>query len=100
MCTTSPTPKAPRPQKVYVTVDASFDSTGYMQPCSITWPDGRSFPIESVKDFRPAGMLGTGLPGDCYTVIIHGQERYLFFERTDSFFSSRFGRWFVEKKAR
>ena len=34
--------------------------------------------------------------GYCYTVMIKGQERCLFFERSDPRFPSRFGRWFVE----
>ena len=51
--------------------------------------------IGSVRDFRPASTIAD-LPGDCYTVIIKGQERHLFFERADRMFPSRFGRWFVE----
>ncbi len=42
------------------------------------------------------GRIIADLPGDCYTVIIKGQERHLFFERADRMFPSRFGRWFVE----
>lgn len=34
-------------ERVYVSVSSIFDSTGYMQPTSITWTDGRTFPIES-----------------------------------------------------
>lgn len=33
-------------ERVYVKVDSSFDPTGFMQPTSITWSDGRTFPIE------------------------------------------------------
>ena len=39
------------PERVYVKVNSDFDSTGYMQPRSITWKDGRVFNIEAVKDF-------------------------------------------------
>ena len=74
---------------MYVKVNSDFDATGYMQPCKITYP------IEQVRDFRPANTIAD-LPGDCYTVIIKGQERHLFFERADRMFPSRFGRWFVE----
>lgn len=49
--------KPQRPEKVYVKVNSDFDSTGYMQPRSITWKDGRVFQIEAVKDFRPASSL-------------------------------------------
>ena len=37
--------KSPLPQRVYVKVNSDFDSTGYMQPRSITWKDGRVFKI-------------------------------------------------------
>ena len=84
-----------RKEKVYVKVTSNFDATGYMQPCKITWSDGRTYPIEQVRDFRPANTIAD-MPVDCYTVIIKGQERHLFFERADRMFPSRFGRWFVE----
>ena len=85
-----------RPQCVYVKVNSDFDSTGYMQPRSITWKDGRVFKIEAVKDFRPASSIEHGLPGDCYTIIVNGEIKNLFFERASDRFASRFGRWFVE----
>lgn len=81
-------------KRIYVSVSSVFDATGYMQPTAITWADGRTFPIESVRDFRPAS---TSSRTDCYTVVIHGQEKHLFFERTDPLFPSRVGRWFVER---
>ena len=64
-------------ERVYVKVSSDFDSTGYMQPTSITWSDGRTFPIETVRDFRPAGTADNGYSGDCFTVLIQGQENYL-----------------------
>ncbi len=82
--------------KVYVKVNTDFDSTGYMQPRSIIWSDGRVFKIDEVKDFRPASSLEKNHSGDCYTVVIHGEERFLFFEKISEFFASRVGRWFVE----
>jgi hypothetical protein len=84
----------PRPERVYVKVNSDFDSTGYMQPKSIIWKDGRVFKIDEVKDFRPAAVYGR--TGDCYTVVIQGEMKYLFFERSDPRFASKFGRWFVE----
>ena len=83
------------PSRVYVRVETSFDLTGYMNPKAIIWDDGRIFAIDSVRDFRPASTVGLNLKGDCYTVMIKGQERHLFFERTDPLFASRVGRWFV-----
>lgn len=67
-----------------------------MQPRSITWKDGRVFVIEAVKDFRPASSIERSLPGDCFTVVIKGEIKYLFFERCQDRFASHFGRWFVE----
>ena len=86
----------PRPEKIYVKVNSDFDSTGFMQPRFITWSDGRVFKIDAVKDFRPASSIAQGLPGDCYTVVIKGELKHLFFERSDSHFAAKFGRWFVE----
>ena len=70
-----------------------------MQPKSITWADGRTFPIDAVRDFRPAGAANNDFSGDCFTVLIQGQEKHLFFEHIDRRFSGRIGRWFVEKAA-
>lgn len=86
-------------ERVYVKVDSSFDPTGFMQPTSITWSDGRTFPIEIVRDFRPAGTADNGYSGDCFTVLIQGQEKHLFFEHLDPRFNGRLGRWFVERTA-
>ena len=71
-------------EKIYVKVDSTFDPTGFMQPTSITWSDGRTFPIETVRDFRPAGTADNGYSGDCFTVLIQGQEKHLFFEHRPS----------------
>ena len=84
-------------EKVYVKVNSDFDPTGYMIPRAIIWSDGREFPIEAVKDFRPASALVRGHAGDCYTVMIRGEEKHLFFEKTCDIFNSRVGRWFVER---
>ena len=83
-------------ERIYVSVASCFDSTGYMQPVSITWSDGRTFPIEAIRDYRPADFSSSAC-SDCYTVVIHGQEKHLFLERTDRLFRGRVGRWFVEK---
>lgn len=87
----------PHTERVYVKVTAEFDSTGYMQPVSITWSDGRTFPIEKVQGFRPAGMTRNDLAMDYFIVLIHGNEKLLFFEHIDPRFTGRLGRWFVEK---
>lgn len=84
-------------ERVYVMVNTDFDPTGYMMPRSIKWSDGRVFTIEAVRDFRPASALENGRSGDCYTVVIKGEEKLLFFEKTCELFASRVGRWFVER---
>lgn len=84
-------------ERIYVKVNSDFDNTGHMQPRSITWDDGRTFLIDAIRDFRPAET--NDKHGDCYIVLIRGQEKHLFFERTDPRFTDRIGRWFVEKTA-
>ena len=88
--------RPPHMERVYVKVNSDFDATGYMQPRSITWTDGRTFKIEAVKDYRPATCYRQGAEGSCYTVTIKGQERHLFFEWTSSSFASRVARWYVK----
>ena len=88
--------KPARPERIYVKVNSDFDSTGFMQPRSIIWKDGRVFPIDTIRDFRPASSVDQDLPGDCYTVVIRGATKHLFFERSQARFASHFGRWFVE----
>ena len=68
--------------RVHVKVNTDFDSTGYMLPRSIIWDDGRVFSIEEIRDFRPASSIDKNLSGDCYTIIVHGEEKFLFFEKT------------------
>lgn len=72
--------RPPHMERIYVKVNSDFDATGYMQPRSITWADGRTFRIDAVKDYRPAVCYRQGAEGSCYTVMIRGQERHLFFE--------------------
>ena len=81
-------PKRIKIERVYVKVASEFDSTGYMQPTSITW-----------ADFRPAGTADNDCNGDCFTVLIQGQEKHLFFEHIDPRFTGRLGRWYVERTA-
>ncbi len=85
------------PERIYVKVNSDFDATGSITPRSITWKDGRVFFIDAVRDFRPASMRSPGHSGDCYTVLIQGEEKYLFFQRTDRNESPRLGRWWVER---
>ena len=83
-------------ERVYVKVTSETDATRYMQPKAITWSDGRVFQIETVKDFRPAGTQHNSGTIDCYTVVIKGDTKYLFFERANQYQKSSVGRWYVE----
>lgn len=87
------------PTRIYVKVNSDFDATGALTPRAIIWSDGRTFKIDSVRDFRPASTIESGRAGDCYTVLIHGEEKYLFFEKTNVMFGNRVGRWWVEYAA-
>ncbi|MCD8130950.1 MAG: hypothetical protein LUE16_06675 [Lachnospiraceae bacterium] len=83
-------------KKVYVKVSSDTDQTGYVEPKIITWTDGRQYRIEDVKDVRPAGTAGAHYCVDCYTVVIKGQRKHLFYELVDDRFLGRHGRWYVE----
>lgn len=82
----------------YVNVRVDFDDEGTMFPRSIVWTDGREYPIDRVKDIRSAPAQKAGGQGDRYTVMVAGQERFLFFEHNADYGNERIGRWFVEVK--
>ena len=91
--------KPATPVRVYVKVTSDFDSVGNVTPKAIIWSDGRVFKIDSIRDYRPASTLGKGHTGNCYTVMIRGKEKHLFFEKTSDYFPNRVGRWWVETPA-
>ena len=84
--------------KVYVEVLVSFDEEGRMLPTMLVWEDGRKYLIDKVTDIRQAAAMKAGGQGDRYTVIINGQQSYLFFERSTNLSGNFIGRWFVERK--
>ena len=73
-------------QKKYVTVDVRFSEDGRLRPLQIVFDAEHIYEIDRVKDVcrRAADVGGVG---DRYTCLIHGKERYLWFEK---------GKWFVE----
>ena len=73
--------------KVFVEVNAHFDTDGKLMPLSIVWEDGRQFDIDRVNDVRKAASLKSGGSGIRYTCRIMNKEVYLFYE---------VDRWFVE----
>ena len=92
--------RPPRMERVYVKVNSDFDATGYMQPRSITWRTAGHSGSTPSGDYRPAACYRQGAEGSCYTVVIRGEEKRLFFEWTDSAFASRVVRWYVEWRSR
>lgn len=84
--------------KVYVDVTARFNSDGVMIPLDITWENGKVFEIDRVTDIRQAAAMKAGGQGDRYTIWVHGQQRYLFFERSAALTGNVIGRWFVERR--
>ncbi len=89
-----------RPLKVYLSVNADFDSEGTMIPREITWETGEKFIIDRILDVRQAPAMKAGGQGDRYTILIKGKLSYLFFERSTSLSGNNIGRWFVERKVR
>ena len=86
--------------KVYVKVAVYFNEEGVMLPRALTWEDGHTYQIDRVVDIRPAYAAKAGGQGDRYTVMMRGQRRFLFFERTTNLTGNIIGRWFVERKYR
>lgn len=78
-----------RSAKVYVAVEADFSAEGKIMPRSVTWEDGRRFPIDRVMDVRRAASLKAGGAGIRYTVRIGRATTCLYFEED---------RWFVERR--
>lgn len=85
--------------KTYVKVNVVFDEAGTMLPREIIWTDGHKYEIDRVKDITQAAAMRCGGQGDRYTILVGGQERYLYFERNCSLTGNNIGKWFVERKA-
>lgn len=84
--------------KVYVAVKVDFRDDGIMLPREITWEDGTKYEVDRVLDIRQAPAMKAGGQGDRYTIKIHGQQSYLFFERSTKKYGNNIGRWFVERR--
>ena len=78
-------------QKVYVRVVCEFLLSGGVRPLKLYWSDGKSYSIDRVKFIGTAPCLSGGVLPQRYTVIISGQQRYLYYEIKNQ-------RWFVEIK--
>ena len=88
----------PRYVKEYVEVLVEFAPDGTMLPRILVWEDGRRYEIDKIKAIQPAPALKAGGPGDRYTILIEGQERFLFFEHNADYGNERVGKWFVERR--
>lgn len=76
-------------RKVFVNVTVKFNSDGEMRPLSLVFEDEVEYTIDRVIDVRRAASLKAGGMGMRYTVVINGQQSYLYYEEP---------RWFVEAK--
>jgi hypothetical protein len=85
--------------KVYVPVVAEFREDGTLIALEITWEGGRRFAIDKVTEIRQAAAMKVGGQGDRYTICVHGNNSYLYFERHTGLMGNNIGRWFVERKA-
>jgi len=83
-------------KKVYVRVNAVFDREGFVQPKAIVWTDGRVYPIDKVIDIKHMHASKAGGDGDCFTIVVSGKTRQLFYERFRELEGNHVGRWFVE----
>lgn len=76
-------------RKEYVAVNLDVDKNGTVSPRFIRWPNGQIFQIEKLKYKCRAASAKVSGEGIRYTVIIRGQETFLFSEGN---------KWFVEAK--
>lgn len=65
-------------RKVFIRVVAEFDEQGRLAPLSLTWEDGRCYPIDRILDIRQAASFKVGGRGTRYTCRIAGQRIFLF----------------------
>lgn len=65
------------------------DKDGNIRPLNITWEDDTVFEIDLVRSVCRAASTKVGGLGMRYTVVIEGQETFLFHEED---------KWFVEAK--
>ena len=79
-----------RYKKEYIEVEVHFAADGTMLPRIIEWVDGHKY--------EPAPAMKAGGQGDRYTVMIGGQQRYLFFEHSPEYGNEKIGKWFVERR--
>lgn len=92
-----------RGPKVTVEVLVDFQRNGAMVPKEIIWIDDNEeeihYKIDKVKDVCQAASRRAGGQGDRYTIVVNGQETYLFFERSANLTGRVIGTWYVERRS-
>ena len=76
-------------RKVYVKVNADFTPDGEILPRKITWENGCVYDITRIVRCVKAASEKVGGGGIRYTVLVDGQQSFLFREEN---------KWFVEGK--
>lgn len=76
-------------RKVYVEVQLTVSPEGDVRPNTIKFEDGAIYEIDRLRYRCRAHATKVGGTGIRYTVVIRGQETYLFEDD---------GKWFVEAK--
>lgn len=76
-------------RKVYVEVQLTVSPEGDVRPNTIKFEDGAIYEIDRLRHRCRAHATKVGGTGIRYTVVIRGQETYLFEDD---------GKWFVEAK--
>lgn len=84
------------PRKFYVRVHAKFNTKGEITPFAMKW-NGKFLPVEKVVRVEEKSPFSSGNPlENCFTVIIEGQEKHLYFEKPNPLFKTdAVGRWYV-----
>ena len=78
-------------KKTYIDVIVKFFKDGHIRPLEILWEDGERIVIDKVKFIDRAPSNVSGMLLFRFTVLIQGQERYLYYDKFNQ-------QWFVEKK--
>ena len=76
-------------RKVYVEVQLTVSPAGDVRPNTIKFEDGMVYEIDRLRHRCRAHATKVGGTGIRYTVVIRGQETYLFEDD---------GKWFVEAR--
>ena len=85
--------------KIYVQVNAIFRQDGVMLPNEIIWENGVSYKINRIRAIHYGYIYRPDSVGTKYTIEIHGEKKFLYFEQNPGPMKNSPGRWFVEKKA-